>query len=271
MADNIRVAVAGLGSVGLRVARALDDGIAGLCLSAVAASSPESATRHVVGFRSNPCVVPLGGLADQADVVVECLPPAAFGELAASVLSGRGKTLVVASVGCLLTAPDFIDAAHQASVRLIVPSGAVAGLDGLRAAREIGLDYVRLTTRKPPASFGDAIEIDGRRLATDKITEPVRLFCGNARQSVEVFPKNINVAAAIALAGLGSEETQVEIWADPTVTVNMHELFVRSRGGEMRATSANQPDEDNPKSSAITAFSIIAALRRLEAALTIGS
>lgn len=271
MADIRRVAVAGLGSVGLRVARALDEGMDGLRLVAVAASSPESAARRIRDFRSAPGIVSLDKVADEADIVVECLPPAVFTELTKGVFGRQGRTLVVASVGCLLTVPGILDKARASATRLIAPSGAVAGMDGLRAAREIGLEAVRLTTRKPPASFGESVVVEGLAKSTASIDRAVRLFSGNARQSVAAFPKNVNVAATIALAGAGPEATAVELWADPSVTVNTHELYVRSRAGEMKVVCANLPDEANPRSSAITAFSIIAALRRLDAALTVGS
>ncbi|WP_025031187.1 aspartate dehydrogenase domain-containing protein [Nitratireductor aquibiodomus] len=271
MADIRRVAVAGLGSVGLRVARALDEGMDGLRLVAVAASSPESAARRIRDFRSVPDIVSLDRVADEADIVVECLPPAVFTELAKGVFGREGRTLVVASVGCLLTVPGILEKARASATRLIAPSGAVAGMDGLRAAREIGLESVRLTTRKPPASFGETVMVEGVAMPTASIDRAVQLFSGNARQSVAAFPKNVNVAATIALAGAGPEATAVELWADPSVAVNTHELCVRSRAGEMKVVCANLPDEANPRSSAITAFSIIAALRRLDAALTVGS
>ena len=204
-------------------------------------------------------------LPNAADIVVECLPPSAFGELAEAMLARPGSTLVTASVGRLLTETDFPDRARAASLRIVAPSGAIAGLDGLHAAREAGLEAVSLKTRKPPQSF------DGKSIPTDELKEPVRLFSGNAAQSVAAFPKNINVAATVALAGLGGAATQVEIWADPGVTMNTHELFIRSKAGSISVRSENLPDETNPKSSMITAYSILAVLRRMDAALTIGS
>ena len=271
MADALRVGVAGLGSIGMRVARALDQGMDGLRLSAVAASSPERAAERVVEFRSPPQAVALSELPFLADVVVECLPPAAFETLVAPVIAARTGTLLVASVGRLLTLPDVVAQLEDAGVRIAVPSGAIAGIDGLRAAREIGIETVQLTTRKNPRSFGDTLDVDGAQVETAKIGQPVRLFSGNASDAVRAFPKNVNGAATVALAGVGAEATRIELWADPSVTDNTHELVVRSLGGEMRAISTNYPDESNPKSSAITAYSIIAALRRFSSSPSIGS
>ena len=271
MADTLKVAVAGLGSIGSRVARALDTGIDGLRLSAISASTPERTAAAARSFRSGPSALPLSELPDVAEIIVECLPPSAFGELAEAAIRKGNLTLLVVSAGQLITLPDILDRLAEAAVRVVVPSGALAGLDGLRAAREIGLEEVRLTTRKPLRSFGDQLEVEGERVVASTLTAPVRVFAGNARQSVAAFPKNVNVAATVALAGLGPDATQVELWADPSVAVNTHELYVRSRGGEVTVRCANDPDETNPKSSAITAFSVIAALRRLDTHLAVGS
>ncbi|WP_018064200.1 aspartate dehydrogenase domain-containing protein [Martelella mediterranea] len=271
MAECHSVAVAGLGSIGMRVAKALDQGIEGLQLKAVALRDVTTATARLSGLRSSPAILPLSELPVAADIVVECLPPSAFLELGNAMLNHGGKRFVVASVGQLLIAEGFLDAVRAADLAILVPSGAVTGLDGLRAAREIGLEAVTLKTSKPPHSFGDSVRIGDTIVAASEIKEPTRLFSGSARQSIAAFPKNINVAATVALAGFGADRTSVEIWADPGIALNTHELTIRSRGGKIRAVSENLPDADNPKSSAITAYSIIAALRRMESAVSLGS
>lgn len=264
MADVKTVAVAGLGSIGLRIAEALDKGMDGLKLVAVSAKDITHARERLQGFHSKPAILPVSALPAAADIVVECLPPTAFDELAEAMLAKPGSMLIAASVGRLLASGDFLPRAKKAGIRIIVPSGAIAGLDGLRAAKEIGLHGVSLKTSKPPLSFGAEIKVAGETLATGDIVEPTLVFSGNARDSVIAFPQNINVAATVALAGLGAQETKVEIWADPGMTMNTHELTVHSRGGKVTTLCENIPDENNPKSSAITAYSIIAALRHLD-------
>ncbi|MBB4124569.1 aspartate dehydrogenase [Martelella radicis] len=271
MAEPLRVAVAGLGSIGMRVATALDQGVDGLQLVAVAVRDVRSAGARLSGLRSSPVVLPLAELPDAAEIVVECLPPSAFSTLGDVVVNLSGKTFVVASVGQLLMREGFLDQARIAGLRIMAPSGAVAGLDGLRAAREIGLEAVSLKTRKPPSSFGEGVMVGEKTVATSGIDKATRLFSGSARQSIAAFPKNINVAATVALAGLGADRTSVEIWADPGVFMNTHELTIRSKGGTLKVVSENLPDEENPKSSAITAYSIIAALRRMNSALSVGT
>lgn len=270
--DVRRVAVAGIGSVGMRVAHALDAGIPGLALAAVSARDLEAARGRLAGFSQAPRVLELEALAADADIdiMVECLPPAMFRAIAEPVLA-RGAVLVAASVGALVEHDDLPDLARRNGGRVVAPSGAVAGLDALAAAREAGLESVRLVTRKPPAGFGASLETEEARVATADIAGPLRVFAGTAREAVRRFPKNVNVAATVSLAGLGPDRTLVEVWADPGVSANQHELAIRSAAGEVDLRCHNLPDPDNPASSAVTGHSMVAALRRLAAPLVVGS
>lgn len=271
MAEAQKVAVAGLGSVGMRVARAIDAGRPGLELAAVCASDTARARQRVDGFRRRPAVVPVGELARHAAIVVECLPPEHFRLVAEPVVRKRGTILIVASVGALLFHDDIVAEAAENGIRILAPSGAVAGLDGLRAARAAGLESVALVTRKPPRSIGPLIETAAGRVSADSLDEAVQIFSGSAREAVAAFPKNVNVAATVSLAGIGPDATRVEIWADPAVETNCHALTVRSRAGSITARSDNLPDPENPRSSAVTGYSILAMLDRLVEPVSIGS
>ena len=271
MGVTLQVAVAGLGSVGLKVAAALDHGIEGLPLRAVSVRDPATARARLEQLRGAPAVVPLERLADDVDVLVECLPPAVFMAAARPVLA-KGGILVPASAGALLEHHDeCLALAARTGARIIVPSGAIVGLDGLRAAAETGLEEVSMVTRKPPASFGAEVHVNGRLLRTAEIREPVLLFAGSAREAIRRLPVNVNVAAAVSLAGLGPDRTRVEVWADPGVDRNRHQLEVRSAVSEFTTAVVNLPDPENPKTSAVTAYSIIGALRRLVQPLAVGS
>lgn len=270
MSGRIPVAVAGLGAVGFKVVAALEHGIPGLVLTAVSARDLDRARERVGHFRAPPAVVPVEALARHADIVVECLPPAIFQAVATPVLN-RGGTLVPASIGALLAHDELIRLASRRGGRIIVPSGAVVGLDGLRAAAEAGLEEVRLVTHKPPSSFGGTVVTEGRTIETAAIDQPLCLFRGSAREAIRLFPVNVNVAAALSLAGVGPDKTQVEVWADPDTDRNRHAIFVRSRSNAFTAEVVNIPDPDNPKSSGITGYSIVAALRRIVGPMAVGS
>ncbi|QTL04117.1 DUF108 domain-containing protein [Aquabacter sp. L1I39] len=258
-ADVRKVAVAGLGAVGLKVAAALARGMDGLALVAVSAADPVRARARMAGFARMPSVEPLERLPEMADIVVECLPPSLFRALAEPTLAA-GRTLVAASAGALIANADLLDRAKAGQGRILLPSGALAGLDGLHAAVEAGLEAVTLVTRKPPTSLGG-----------DAPLEAHCLFAGTAREAIARFPVNVNVAATVALAGLGPDLTRVEVWSDPALERNEHHLSVTSRAGSFTLVARNWPDPDNPKSSAITGFSLIAALRRLTLPVTIGT
>ena len=266
----LKVAIGGLGAVGWVVARALDGAEAGVRLVAVSAAEADRAKARVASFRHPPEVLPLKELAAAADVVVECLPAQCFDHVARPVVA-TGGILVTASAGALMERNALIAEAARAGARIFVPSGAILGLDGLRAAREAGLKEVRLTTRKPPRSFGPLVPHLGRSVPADSIAEPLLLFSGSARQAIRLFPANVNVAAAVSLAGVGPDDTQVEVWADPRVARNTHRIEVRSTANEFTIETSNLPDPDNPRSSTITGHSIVALLRRLTEPLVIGT
>jgi aspartate dehydrogenase len=268
---TIRVAIAGLGAIGLAVARAIDGGrLSGMSLAAVASRDGEKARRTLDAFASPPPVLPLADLAAHADVVVECIPAAHFRAIAEPVLRA-GKTLMPLSVGALLDHEDLVAVAREHGGRIVVPSGAILGLDALRATAEGRINSVQIVTRKPPAGLAGAPMLAARGVSLDGLTEPVLLFSGTAREAAKGFPANLNVAVAVSLAGIGPDRTRIDVWADPGVTRNTHTITVKSDSSDLTMTIENRPSVENPRTGTITALSVIAALRRLTAPLVIGT
>lgn len=266
----ITVAIAGLGAIGFTVARRLDQGIEGLALAAVSARDLPKATARVAGFKRKVRVLPLSQLAQAADVVVECVPAAHFADLAEQVLS-NGLILVPLSVGGLLARPDLIELAKAKGGRILVPSGAILGLDAVRAAAEGEIKRVTLTTRKPPGGLAGAPYLEAHGIVLDNLRQPRLVFDGNARDAALGFPANVNVGAALSLAGFGPEATRVQIWADPGVSRNIHEIRVVADSASFSMKMENIPTEANPRTGRITALSVIATLRRLVAPLQVGT
>lgn len=266
----LRVAIGGLGAIGLPVANRLDAGIDGLRLVAVSARDPERAQARIADFRDPVPVLPLGELAGHADVVVECAPAAVFAEVAESTVSA-GRVLVTLSVGALLSRMDLVERAQATGSRIIVPTGALLGLDAVRAAAEGEIARVTLTTRKPPAGLKGAPYLDRHGIALDGLTAPLKVFEGSARDAAAGFPANVNVAAALALAGIGPDRTTVELWADPTVTRNTHTIEVEADSTRFAMTIEGVPSPDNPRTGRLTPLSVIATLRRLTAVLQVGT
>jgi len=267
---SLTVAVGGLGAIGLAVARRLDDGIPGLQLVAVSARDAARADARMNDFRAPVPVLPPRELASAADVVVECAPAAIFAEIAEPAIRA-GRILVPASVGALLMRPDLIDAAEGSGARIIVPTGALLGLDAVRAAAEGTIRSVVMVTRKPPAGLAGAPYLAERGISLDGLTGPIRVFEGTASEGARGFPANVNVAAALGLAGIGPDRTRLEIWADPSITRNMHTIQIDADSARFTMTIENVPSAENPRTGKITPLSVIAALRGLVAPLRAGS
>ena len=271
-----RVAIAGLGAIGLELARRLPPGalpgsagkgIPGLRLTAVAARDRDRAAATLAAAGVDVPVVTIDQLEPLADIVVECAPAALLSAIAEPVLRA-GKELIVLSVGALLDRMELVELARATGGRITVPTGALLGLDAVAAAAESGIDSVRLVTRKPPLGLAGAPHLEGRSL--ENLSEPVQVFAGTARGAAKGFPANLNVSVALALAGIGPDRTEVEIWADPGVTRNTHTITVRSPVADLTMTIENVPS-DNPKTGRITALSVVSLLRKRTAPLAVGS
>lgn len=267
----LRLGIAGLGTIGMAIAHHVDSGgIGGMRLAAVASGSREKAEARMNGFATPAPVVDIGKLADVSDIVVECAPAAHFAEIANAALM-RGRVLMTLSVGALLSRFELVDMAREHGGRIMVPTGALLGLDVMRAAAVGAISQVTMVTRKPPVGLTDAPYVLEHGIELDGLSEARRLFSGSAREAAKGFPANLNVAAALALSGIGPDRTQVEIWADPEVTRNTHTITVKSDSSDFTMKIENIPSDENPKTGKITALSVIAALQRLTDTLVIGT
>jgi aspartate dehydrogenase len=269
-AAELTVGLGGLGAIGGALARRLGRGLPGLRLAAVSARDVARAERRLAGLGTPIPVVTLAELAGLADVVVESAPPALFRDVAEPAIRA-GRILMPASVGQLLEHPDLIDLAGQAGARIIVPTGALLGLDAVRAAAEGEIRSVVMVTRKPPEGLAGAPYLEQHGIVLERLRTPLKVFEGTARDGARGFPANVNVAAALSLAGIGPDRTRLEIWADPHVTRNTHRIRVEADSARFEMQIENVPTEENPRTGRITALSVIAALRRLMATLSVGS
>lgn len=271
MTRDLTVGIGGFGAIGRAVASKLASGsLPGLKLVAVSARDREKATENLASIGADVPVVSLGELAALADVVVECAPAAVFREVAEAAVRA-GRILVPVSIGALLDHMDLVDIARETGGRLILPTGALIGLDAVRAAAEGKVESVTLETRKPPRGLEGAPYLVRNGISLEGLNAPKKVFSGTAREGARGFPANVNVAAALSLAGIGPDRTTLEIWADPTVTRNTHTIRVEAEAARFTMTIENVPTEENPKTGKITALSVIAALRRLTAPLVAGT
>ena len=266
----LKVAIGGMGAIGTTLARRLDQGVHGLSLVAISVRQPDKVRPNLEKLRVKPEIVSLGELAAIADVVVECAPAGVFDEIALPAVDA-GRILVPASVGALLDRPELIEKARKQGARILVPTGALVGLDAVRAAAEGKIHSVQMVTRKPPAGLIGAPFLDGKEFNLNELTEPLKLFTGPVREAVKGFPANVNVAAALSLAGIGPDRTEIEIWADPGVTRNTHHIIVDSDSARLEMSIENIPSKENAGTGRITALSILATLRALGTPLKVGT
>ena len=266
----LKVGIAGLGAIGTFAARALVDGLPGLRLAAVAARDEKKAAATLARFGSTAVLCPLGHLAEICDVVVECAPAAVYDAIAWPAV-GAGRIFVTMSSGALLTRVDLIDEAQRTGARIVVPSGGLAGFDGLIGARLAAIASVRLITRKPPASFRGAPYLAQGKLSLDDLVEPLLIFTGSAREAAAAFPVNANVAATLSLASIGPERTQVEMWAVPGLTALSQRVEVVGEACRFTVEIESDPLPENMRTGSLTPRSLVAALQKLASPLSIGT
>jgi aspartate dehydrogenase len=268
---TLRVAVGGFGAIGKVVAEALDQGIEGLNLAAVSARDTARAEAAIAGFTTPVPVLPLERLWEVADIVVECAPAAHLRDLTEPALA-HGRSVVVLSCGALLDNFDLTELARRQGGRILVPTGALIGLDAVQAAAlGGGISRVQMTTRKPPNGLEGAPYLVEHQIRVSDLSEAKLVFSGSAREAARGFPANVNVAAALALAGVGPDRTMIDIWADPGVSRNIHRIEVEADAARFSMQIENVPSLENPKTGRLTPLSAIALLKKLSSPLAIGT
>lgn len=265
----VRIGIAGLGTVGRVLAQKLADGVPGLALAAVATRDREKAEVWLAAQNIRCPVVELAEFPKYADLAVECAPPEIIEDICKPML-GAGKKVMVLSAGALLPRPELIELARENGGQIIVPTGALLALDAVTAAAEGVIHSVRMITRKPPKGLAGARYLVTHNISVDGLKEPKRVFAGTAREAAAGFPENVNVVAALALAGVGPDRTMIEIWADPSLSRNCHNIEVEADSARFSFSIENVPSE-NPKTGRITALSVVAALRKIATPLRVGT
>jgi aspartate dehydrogenase len=215
-------------------------------------------------------LVDLAELADRCDVIVECAPPGKFQDIADPAIEA-GRIFMPLSVTSLLDRMDLIETARRTGARIIVPTGALLGLDALRAAALGTIHSVTMITRKPPEGLKKAPFVIEQGIDLDGLRAPKRLFHGPVSEAAVKFPANVNVAVALGLAGIGPDKTQYEVWADPGVSRNTHTIKVDADTVAFEMTIANVPTGDNPATGKLVPLSVIETLRGLVSTFKVGT
>ena len=266
----IRIGVAGYGTIGRKVADILHGGVDGLVLAAIGVRGDRQTGDIGERYGADLPVVSGAWLPDLCEVVVDCAPAQAFRSIALAALK-RGRILVTLSGAALLGEPDLRETAVRTGGEIVLASGSIAGLDALKAAAQSVIASVTVKTSKPPASLARSPRMAELGLDPARIEQATMLFSGSVAEGARMFPANVNVAAAVALAGIGAARTGLEVWADPAVSRNTHHLSVESDACHFTMTIENVPCPDNPATGLLAPLSIIAMLRQLVAPIRVGT
>jgi len=256
----LRVGIIGCGTIGSILARACrKDLIRSVELAGIHDVDREKAAFLRKRLKYSVPVLPLEKLVQKSDLIVEAASGAVSAKIARKAILA-GKDVMIMSTGGLLSRMGLFKEAEKKGCRIYIPSGAVCGLDGVKAAKMSRIESATLVTRKPPAGLGL------KSLKKDKI-----VFKGPAKKAVRLFPKNINVSAVLSLAGIGAKRTLVKIIASPGYKRNVHEIELRGDFGRIYSRCENVPSKENPKTSMLAALSAIATLKGIVGSARIGT
>lgn len=273
----LKVALIGCGAIGTVLAQAIDEGRAGKAELAwlydlKSEKSEELAKKLSLKPRIARGVAEI--YADKTvDLVIEAAAQLAVKQYSLDILRS-GKDLMVMSVGAFAD-EKLLNAAHNAAEqsgrRIYIPSGAVLGIDGIKAAELGEIKEATLTTRKPPAALAYTAYLKERGIKLRGLKKPRIVFAGSAREAVKAFPRSVNVAATLSLAGIGLDKTKVRIIADPKLDRNVHKIRVRGKAGELVTEARNVSFPDVPRTSYLAALSAIQTLRNLSESIRVGT
>jgi aspartate dehydrogenase len=272
MGAGMNVGIIGCGFIGNTLANAIEgiDEIQKLYLYDHTISCTEGLASSLSKAISTSTV---DDLIANVELVIEAGSQEAVREFAKTVLE-QGKDLMIMSVGALVDDAfwsELQNIAKKNKCSIYLPSGAICGIDGLKSATMAGIDEIIVETTKPPKGLEKVRYISKQGIDLSNLKEPLTIFDGPAREAVKYFPKNINIAACVSLAGIGFDRTHVKLIADPAATRNQHKLICRGRFGEFVCEVRNMPSMSNPKTSYLAALSAIATLNKIVGGVWIGT
>lgn len=269
--DKIKAGIIGCGAIGGVIADAIVNRFKGsIALLGVSDVNESNSHALIEKLSLKTETLKQSELIKRCDLVIESASASISYEIAREALQA-GKSVIVMSAGGLLGKSDIFDIAEKSSGMLYLPSGAICGLDGLKAAMMANVKSVTLTTRKPPRGLKGAPYITEKKIDLDSIKDETVIFEGAAGDAVRGFPQNVNVAATLSLCGLGKEKTMVRIITSPDYISNTHEVEIAGDFGRLKTVTDNLSMPANPKTSYLAALSAIAVLDGIAGKVRIGN
>ena len=263
------IGIVGCGAIGQALLQAADAGKLTVPVAGVTSRTEKSAREFLATLRNPPPYLDRAQLIARSDLVVEAAGGSVVPVLAKEVFAA-GKELMIISVGAVLDHPEIMAQAREQGRRLFIPSGAIAGLDGIKSACVGQVSHVTITTRKPPAGLEGAPFLVERVVSLVGLKQEREVFSGTAREACRGFPANVNVTAAVSLAGIGPDRTRVRILAVPGLERNCHDVEVEGEFGKLAVHIENVPSE-NPRTGKLTALSIIRSIQDAADSVRVGT
>jgi len=266
----LKIGIIGCGAIGGAIANEIDKNFEETQLTACWDVKEENMNRLSNGLKNKPAYLKPVEMVQAVDFVVEAGGALAVAEILPLIVEHNKKLLVI-SVGGLVGQESFLQKIEAGRGELFIPSGALAGLDAIKALPKSEIESVTLTTTKPPRGIAGAPFFNENPIDLENLTEKTVIFEGTAGEAVSQFPKNINVAVALSLAGVGIKKTRVRILVDPNSEKNSHEICVKGTFGQITTRTENTPFPQNPKTSFLAALSVIASVKSLTSNIHVGT
>lgn len=268
---RLKIGIIGCGAIGSKLAKVIDRELKDKAeIVSLCDIDKKGAERLCLALKSKPKARELSDLVKMSDLVIE----AAQAKISAHILKkaiNAKKDIMLMSVGGLLNHKKLFKIAQEKGVKIYLPSGAISGIDAIKAANQARIKSVRLITRKPPKGLEGAPYIIKKKIDLKKIKSERILFDGSANEAVKGFPKNVNVSALLSLAGIGARKTRVTIITSPRFRRNSHQVEVEGDFGKLITKTENIPCPDNPKTSYLAILSAIATLKQILDSVKIGT
>lgn len=271
-AAKVTIGIAGCGAIGSRMAKSIQHDLNAQCrLTGIFDIDVAKAERLAKSLHRKEIVMrSLTGLIKNCDFMIEAVSAPNTRSLIRQALKAK-RTVLSMSVGKLLHSSDLFALAQKNRCHLLLPSGAIAGIDAIKAASLAGIDRITLTSRKPPTAFADNPYLAHRGIILSEIKKETVLFEGHVSDACKHFPKNINVAATLALASRCPRKLIVRIVTSPEYTTNVHEVDLEGKFGRIRTQTDNQVCPDNPKTSYLAVLSGLQTLKQYCSGVLVGT
>jgi aspartate dehydrogenase len=268
---KIRIGIIGCGTIGSELAVACQDRMAGgMNLVGICDQDEKKAASLQKVLRNKVPILKIDGLVKKVDLIVEAASVSISADILKRAVKNK-KNILIMSIGGLIGNEDLLQAAAKAGIKVYLPSGAICGIDGLKSGNKGRIDFVTLTTRKPLKGLEGAPYLKEKNIKLTDIKNEAVIFDGTAREAIKGFPQNVNVCAALSLAGIGADKTRVKIITSPDYTKNIHEVEIRGDFGNISTRTENAPSSVNPKTSHLAILSAIATLEGIVESVRIGT